>query len=72
MPATAEQIREEVVKIAQGQGGATAQDLVTAISSQAKVESFVVQRVLRSMLEKGAVVIDQNMNLVVPDVSRRR
>jgi hypothetical protein len=72
MPATADQIREEVVKIAQGQGGATAQDLVTVISSQTKVESFVVQRVLRSMLEKGAVVIDQNMNLIVPDVSRRR
>jgi hypothetical protein len=64
MPATAEQIKDEVVKIARG--GATAQELVTTVSSQAKVETVVVKRVLRSMLEKGAVVLDSNMNLVLP------
>jgi hypothetical protein len=64
MAATTEQIKDEVVKVARD--GATAQKLVTTVSSQAGVESVVVQRVLRSMLEKGAIVLDTNMNLVLP------
>jgi len=66
MSATAEQIKAEVVKIAQGQGGTSGQDLVTAVSTSAKVESVAMQRVLRSMLEKGAVILDSNMNFILP------
>ena len=65
MPASAEQIRDQVAKIAGHSGGATARELVSTVSTEAKVETVAVQRVLRSMLEKGEVVVDSDMHLTL-------
>jgi hypothetical protein len=65
MTATVEQIHEQIVKIARIEGGRAAQDLVKTISTESNVESHIVQRALRSMLEKGVVKVGPDMNLIV-------
>jgi hypothetical protein len=65
MATTVEQIHEEIVKIAGSEGGKAARDLVTSISTANNVESHIVQRALRSMLEKGVVKVGPDMNLIV-------
>jgi hypothetical protein len=65
MTATVKQIHEEIVKIAGSEGGRAAQDLVNTVSTGSNVESHIVQRALRSMLEKGIVRVGPNMNLIV-------
>jgi hypothetical protein len=60
----AEKIKDEVVRlVALDKAGRSASDLVQAVASAQNVQTENVRQVLRTLLEKGALIIGPDLNL---------